>query len=302
MNENDPARMLKIRLYSVIFAIIGSLTFPALVPSQEMSPVYGKPIFHQVEQGEFLYKIALQYSCSYPAVSRANGIRNPNEVRASMQLTIPSFMILPKRNDDETMVINLPEFRLYHFRSDQVMRVYPICIGLDTWQTPTGQFEIVNKVTNPTWYMNTEMADKLHVKKEVVPPGPLNPLGDRWIGTSLNHIGIHSTNQPMSIGRPLSHGCVRLYPNSAKEFFDAVRLKEKGKVIYEPIKVTVWQDEVYLEVHEDTYGLTSDYKKEFLNLTKLLQIDADPLDKEAMDKVLTQKRGIPIVIGKVQKN
>ncbi len=301
MNQNNPARMLKSGLCSVIFAVLGSLTFPTLVPSQEMTAIHGKPIFHQVEQGEFLYKIALQYNCSYPAVSRANGIRNPNEVRAGMRLTIPSVMILPKRND-ETVVINLPEFRLYHFRSDHEVRVYPVCIGLDTWQTPTGQFEIVNKVTNPTWYMNTEMADKLHVKKEVVPPGPLNPLGDRWIGTSLNHIGIHSTNQPMSIGRPLSHGCVRLYPDSAKEFFDAVRLKEKGKVIYEPIKVTVWQDEVSLEVHEDIYGFTSDYKKEFLNLAKFLQFQSDALDQEALDKALTQKRGIPIAIGKVQKN
>ncbi len=301
MNENGPPRMLKSGLCSVIFAIIGSLTFPSLVPSQEMTPVYGKPIFHEVAQGEYLYKIALQYNCSYPAVSRANGIRNPNEVRAGMRLAIPSLMILPKRSD-ENVIINLPEFRLYHFRSDQEMRVYPVCIGLDTWQTPTGQFEIVNKVINPTWYMNTEMADKLHVKKEVVPPGPLNPLGDRWIGTSLNHIGIHSTNQPMSIGRPLSHGCVRLYPDSAKEFFDAVRLKEKGKVIYEPIKVTVWQDEVYLEVHEDLYGLTTDYKKEFLNLTQLLQVHVESLDQEALDKALTQKKGIPIAIGKVQKN
>jgi L,D-transpeptidase ErfK/SrfK len=146
------------------------------------------------------------------------------------------------------------------------------------------------------------MADKLHVKKEIIPPGPLNPLGDRWIGTSLKHIGIHSTNQPMSIGRALSHGCMRLYPDSAKEFFDATRLKEKGKVIYAPIKLTVSQKEIYLEAHEDVYELTKDYKKELLNMANLLQINPDDLDKEALGKILTQKRGIPEVIGKIQKN
>jgi L,D-transpeptidase ErfK/SrfK len=272
------------------------------VHSEEKNRVYGKPTFHQVEKGEFLYKIALQYNCSYPAVGRANGIRNANEVRAGMKLTIPSFMILPMREKDEGIVINLPEFRMYHFRSSEEVKAYPLCIGLTTWQTPRGQFEIVNRVINPTWYMNNEMADRLHVKKEIIPPGPLNPLGDRWIGTSLKHIGIHSTNQPMSIGRALSHGCMRLYPDSAKEFFEAVRLKEKGKVIYEPVKLTVWQDQVYLEVHEDVYDLTKDYKKEFLDRAGLLQINPDHLDKEALEKSLTQKRGIPEVIGRIQKD
>jgi len=269
---------------------------------EEMSQVYGKPTFHQVEKGDYLYKIALQYNCSYPAVGRANGIRNANEVRIGMKLTIPTFMILPGRGNDETVVINLPEFRLYHFRSDKEMKVYPLCIGLTTWQTPAGQFEIVNRVINPTWYMNNEMADRLHVKKEIIPPGPLNPLGDRWIGTSLNHIGIHSTNQPMSIGKALSHGCMRLYPDSAKEFFDAVRLKEKGKIVYEPIKLTVWHGDVYLEVHEDVYELTKDFKKEFLSTAKLRQIDPDDLDKEALERTLTHKRGIPEIVGKIQKN
>jgi lipoprotein-anchoring transpeptidase ErfK/SrfK len=252
-----------------------------------------------VERGEYLYKIALQHNCSYPAVRRANGIRNPNEIQAGMKLTIPKVMILPKRENDETIIINLPEFRLYHFRSAQEVKVYPLCIGLTTWQTPTGNFEIVNKVISPTWYMNTEMANRLQVKKEIVPPGPLNPLGDRWIGTSLKHIGIHSTNQPMSIGSALSHGCMRLYPDSAKEFYEAVRLREKGRIVYEPVKLAAGKDEIFLEVHEDVYGLTGDYQKEVLNLANLLQINPERLDREMLKRSLTEKKGIPIAIGKI---
>lgn len=267
--------------------------------SGEIETLYGIPTFHQVERGEYLYKIALQHNCSYPAVSRANGIRNPNEIQAGMKLTIPKVMILPKRENDETVIVNLPEFRLYHFRTPKEVKVYPLCIGLTSWQTPRGNFEIVNKVISPTWYMNTEMADRLHVKKEVIPPGPLNPLGDRWIGTSLKHIGIHSTNQPMSIGSALSHGCMRLYPDSAKEFFEAVRLREKGRIVYEPVKLAALKDEILLEVHEDVYGLTGDYQKELLTLASLLQINPEHLDKEMLKRSLTEKKGIPTAIGKV---
>jgi L,D-transpeptidase ErfK/SrfK len=281
------------------FAFLCVLTSSAL--PAETNRLYGKPTFHLVEKGEYLYKIAALYNCSFTALSRANGLRNPNEIRAGMKLVLPLSTILPGRENGETIVVNLPEFRLYHFRPEKEVRVYPLCIGLTTWQTPRGQFEIANKVMNPTWYMNREMADKLHVSREVVPPGPLNPLGDRWIGTSLDHIGIHSTNQPMSIGRALSHGCMRLYPDSAKEFFDSARLKEKGKIIYEPVKVTVHEDNVYVEVHDDVYGLTKDVRKELFARADALQISPESLNKDLLEKSLLEKRGIPIVIGKSQR-
>ena len=271
------------------------------VCAQEKSPLHGQPTFHQVEKGEFLYRISLHYNCSYPAVARANGIHDPNEIRLGRTLAIPSFMILPKRHNDEAILINLPEFRLYHFRNATETRVYPLCIGLTTWQTPRGSFEITNKVINPTWYMDNDMSQRLLVKKEIIPPGPLNPLGDRWIGTSLKHIGIHSTNQPMSIGRALSHGCVRLYPEGAKEFFDAVRVKDQGRIIYEPFKVTTWEGTVYLEAHEDVYQLIDDPRKEFIGLLKNLQIDGDSLDPEAVETTLTQRRGMPKVVSRVPK-
>jgi len=159
----------------------------------------------------------------------------------------------------------------------------------------------VNKVINPGWYMDNDMSQKLHVKREIIPPGPLNPLGDRWVGTSLKHIGLHSTNQPMSIGKSLSHGCIRLYPEGAKEFFDAVRVKDKGKIIYEPLKLTAWEENLYLEVHEDVYELIDDFRKEFIRLFKDFQVDGDWLDKEAVETALTQRSGIPTVVGRVPK-
>ncbi len=299
MSRKERSSVFRSIVILCVIVLSGPLLFSPQGLAQETNPLYGQPTFHLVEKGDFLYKIAQQYNCSYPAVARANGVQNPNGVRAGAKLVIPSWMILPRRNNDETVLINLPEFRLYHFRNATETRVYPLCIGLTTWQTPRGTFEIANKVINPTWYMDNDMSQRLLVKKEIIPPGPLNPLGDRWIGTSLKHIGIHSTNQPMSIGRALSHGCVRLYPEGAKEFFDAVRVKDKGRIIYEPLKVVVWEGSVFLEVHEDVYGLIDDFRRELSERLKNLEIDGDSLDREAVEATLAKRRGIPTVVGKM---
>ncbi len=291
-------RIISLFLISFLYILI----FSFKVYPEEMSPFYGETISYIVEEGDFLFKIALKYNCSYPSIDRANGITDPNIIQIGAKLVIPSFMIIPKRKGEEAIIVNIAEFRLYHFLSDKKLKVYPICAGLFTWRTPIGEFEVVNKVENPTWYMSKEMAQKLHIKKEIIPPGPLNPLGDRWIGLNLRNIGIHSTNQPMSIGRLLSHGCIRLYPDSIRELFGSVDIHDKGDIIYEPIKLTVWQGNIHIEVHSDVYQLIPDYKKEFLNKCEALGIELSNIDEEKLETALIQKRGIPIIIGKISKN
>ena len=62
---------------------------------------------------------------------------------------------------------------------------------------------------------------------EVMPPGPENPLGDRWIGfwsDGNNVIGFHGTPNRESVGRAASHGCVRMYNEDIRQLFDMVDL------------------------------------------------------------------------------
>jgi lipoprotein-anchoring transpeptidase ErfK/SrfK len=53
-----------------------------------------------------------------------------------------------------------------------------------------------------------------------LPPGPRNPVGILWMGLNKPHVGIHGTNQPETIGRAASHGCIRTAN------WDAARIKE----------------------------------------------------------------------------
>ena len=68
------------------------------------------------------------------------------------------------------------------------------------------------RIPDPTWY----------TKGRIVPPGKSNPLGPRWLGLSKKGYGIHGTNNPASIGRSASHGCIRLRNRDIQELFEMV--------------------------------------------------------------------------------
>jgi L,D-transpeptidase ErfK/SrfK len=300
--END--RKLNLKKETVLFLTILILSSSFKVRAQEevqktldYLPLIGKDTTYQVIQGEGLYEIARKFDISYMSIALANQISDPNRIYAGQKLVLPTRSILPKKLN-EGVLINIPEYRLYFFQGDDSIKVYPVCIGLPTWRTPIGEFSITHKIKNPTWYMPDEIAEKDKVKKEIVPPGPLNPLGDFWIGTDLRHTGIHSTIIPMSIGRALSHGCVRLYPEDIEVLFPLTEVGMTGEVIYEPVKLTVREDSLFLEVYPDVYEMVQDYEIEFNKKLRWLNLLTD-LDKDKIKIILGEKRGIPVFIGKI---
>jgi L,D-transpeptidase ErfK/SrfK len=300
--ENDWNKDLKKE--AVLFLTISILSSSFIARAQEevqntleYPPLIGKDTVYQVDKGEGLYEIARKFDISYMSIALTNQISDPNRIYAGQKLILPTRTILPKKLD-KGIIINIPEFRLYFFEGDDSIKVYPVCIGLPTWRTPTGEFSITHKIKNPTWYMPDAIAEKEKVKKEIVPPGPLNPLGDFWIGTDLRHTGIHSTIIPMSIGRALSHGCVRLYPEDIEVLFPLTEVGVTGEVIYEPIKLTGREDSLFLEVYPDIYEMVQDYEKEFYKKLKILNSPPD-LDKDKIKIILGEKRGIPVFIGKI---
>ena len=81
--------------------------------------------------------------------------------------------------------------------------------------TPAGQFKIVSKEENPTWYK----------AGTVVPPGsPANLLGTRWLGFDYPGYGIHGTTEPQSIGRHVTSGCVRMRNQEVEEIYAIIPL------------------------------------------------------------------------------
>ena len=111
------------------------------------------------------------------------------------------------------ILVSLPDRKLALIEDGEVKKVYPVAVGKVTTPSPSGSFQIVNRVTNPTYY---------HPGK-VVEAGPQNPLGNRWIGLSQKGYGIHGTNEPKSIGKAASHGCIRMAKKDLEELFELIR-------------------------------------------------------------------------------
>jgi lipoprotein-anchoring transpeptidase ErfK/SrfK len=116
------------------------------------------------------------------------------------------------------IVVSIPDRKLALIEEERVIRIYSAAVGAPSSPTPAGAYRIVQRVSNPTWYG----PDK------VVGPGKNNPVGTRWIGLSRKGYGIHGTNNPGSIGRNASHGCVRMRNRDVEDLFHRV---EVGDVV-----------------------------------------------------------------------
>jgi lipoprotein-anchoring transpeptidase ErfK/SrfK len=110
------------------------------------------------------------------------------------------------------IVVSIPDRKLAVVEGDRVLRVFNTAVGAAKSPSPTGNYQIVSHIANPTWYG----------KGKIVPPGKCNPVGTRWMGISLKGYGIHGTNRPDSIGHNASHGCIRLRNKEVEELFPMV--------------------------------------------------------------------------------
>jgi lipoprotein-anchoring transpeptidase ErfK/SrfK len=110
------------------------------------------------------------------------------------------------------IVVSFTDHKLAVMEAGHVIKVFPAAVGAPVSPSPTGSYEIVNRLTDPTWYG----------PGKVVPPGKSNPIGTRWMGLNAKGYGIHGTNDPASIGRSVSHGCIRLRNHEVEALFDMV--------------------------------------------------------------------------------
>jgi hypothetical protein len=130
----------------------------------------------------------------------------------------------PFATDSLRIIINVPARRLALVEGNTLIKSYPVAVGRPWTPTPRGHFEILQKAKDPTWAPKGRPA---------VPPGPANPLGHRWMRISPDGYGIHATNDPGSIGKVRSHGCIRMSRPDAEDLFDRVRVGTPVDIVYE---------------------------------------------------------------------
>ena len=112
------------------------------------------------------------------------------------------------------VLVSVPDRKLAVIEDGNVVATFSIAVGAEASPSPTGEFQIVSRVSNPTYYR----------PGMVIPSGKDNPVGTRWVGLSQKGYGIHGTNAPRSIGHAASHGCIRLRNRDMERLFTMLRV------------------------------------------------------------------------------
>jgi lipoprotein-anchoring transpeptidase ErfK/SrfK len=110
--------------------------------------------------------------------------------------------------------------KLALFDGPTLVRTFRVATGSSQYPTPLGKYSIATKQFNP-WWIPPPDSDWAQGKKPI-PPGPGNPLGTRWMGTTAPLVGIHGTPDAASIGYSASHGCIRMHVPDAEWLFSRV--------------------------------------------------------------------------------
>lgn len=125
------------------------------------------------------------------------------------------------------IIINLAAHNLTLFEREKPLAQFGIACGQSAYPTPVGQWQIVGKQMNPTWY-NPGSAWAKSMPPSI-PPGYSNPLGLRAMPLNASGVLIHGTSNDGSIGTSASHGCIRMHMPDVIQLFDMV---EVGTPVY----------------------------------------------------------------------
>lgn len=280
-----------------------------IYPLADGQDLIGQPGQTQSERQDTLPDIARRHQLGFDEIVAANpGVDTwlPGDgklIRLPMQHLLPD---VPRKG----LVVNLPDGRLYFFRTDAgghvIVETHPISVGQMDWKTPLGVTSVVRKVKNPTWYPPKSVRDKHlqdgDVLPESIPPGPDNPLGNYALrlGIPGGAYLIHGTNKPVGVGMQITHGCIRLYPEDIEFMFKEVPVGMSVRIVNQRIK-TGWIDGVlYLEVHHPLDGTDPNDIEDLTGLTRAI-VEATNLrrvivDWDAAERVFQEARGEPVRI------
>ena len=156
-----------------------------------------------------------------PEISDAVALsRIPGEL-----LSEPGLQVVLDRRTRQLMVL----------KDGRLLRRFPAAVGTDGWETPVGRHQVLEMVADPVWQHPGDGRN--------VPPGPANPLGSRWIGffrdcqgrngwdgerylqvNGCTVAGFHGTPHRWTVGRAVSHGCVRLFDENVRELYALVQV------------------------------------------------------------------------------
>jgi len=268
---------------------------------------FGQNVIHKAVFEDTLIHLARGNELGYVELRAANPTLDPWIPGKGAEIILPMKHLLPDA-PRKGIVINLAEMRLFYFKEKgEAPITYPISVGREGLDTPTGTTKIIRKKDGPTWRPTERMREEDPSLPEVVPPGPDNPLGTHALYLGWPQYLIHGTNKPYGIGRRVSSGCIRMYPENIKKFFPQVPVGTPVTVVDQPIKMGWSDSKMFIEVHPnqeqsaaieedrsaDLREITSD---EINEITEKAGEYSDYINWEIVRTAVREHRGYPIAI------
>lgn len=271
-------------------------------------PYIGEAQIYKAQYEDTLVHVARDYNLGYVEIRAANPDVDPWIPGKGVELILPLRHILPDAPQDG-IVINLPEMRLYTFlKEGEEPLSFPIGVGREGLDTPTGQTKVTWKKEGPSWRPTARMRKEDSALPEVMGPGPTNPLGTHALYLGWPQYAIHGTDKPFGIGRRVSSGCIRMYPENIVKLFKMVPKGTKVRVVDQPLKLAWIDDQLYLEAHPDMeqalqmeeVGYATKQTLDDADLRQILKVageDRIGLNWLVVRQVIRERKGYPIIVG-----
>ena len=176
--------------------------------------------FHSAE--DYIRKINRDLDLDCDHLEVGDELKVPNVLPFEIEKVKEMKIVPNKAFAARKIYVDTKERLLEVFENDQLVCVFPITPGSTSLPAPIGTWKIVGAATWP-WFRYDEAMLNYGVRSENyynLPPGPNNLVGVVWMGLDKPGIGMHGTNNPETIGRAASHGCIRLAN------WDAARVKD----------------------------------------------------------------------------
>src|SRR5229473_2561455 len=122
-----------------------------------------------------------------------------------------------------TLIVDTPHTYLYYVLGRGRAIRYGVRVGRDgfTWN---GVQKISRKAEWPDWHPPTEMIERQPYLPRFMAGGPGNPLGARAMYLGSTVYRIHGTNQPSTIGKFVSSGCIGMLNEDVSDLFERVKV------------------------------------------------------------------------------
>lgn len=295
---------------ALVGPLAGSVTGCALQSAGGKSFGYpniiGAPRTYTTSYDDSLVDLARRFGLGYLEIVMANPGVDPWVPGKDVKIVLPTEHLVPEGPRDG-ILINLAEQRLYYFRADGVtVETAPVGIGAEGWATPTGRTKIVRKKINPTWHVPISIRRERPELPAVVPPGPDNPLGSHALYFDWPSYLMHGTNKPDGVGRHVSHGCLRLYPEDVSRLYGEVAIGTPVTIIDRDLKIVLVGDALWIEVHpsrkqafevEQQGHFAVEMPRDFESRISAAAGDnAGRIDWRVAAKAARERRGVPVQI------